>query len=156
MTLNEDHLFDIIQNIGATILSLEIKRLSPEESRGDIESEFLCAWMQAEGNWHGGLLFTCQESFVRQAASIIYEVSENMLAEDAVHDTIGELANIIAGAASALLPEGVSLLQPEVLEEADLPELCLTGWPVLNLSTHHRGQLLYLSLFKEDKYLPRN
>ncbi|MEE2961529.1 MAG: chemotaxis protein CheX [Myxococcota bacterium] len=148
MTVNEEQLFDIIQNVWFTVVSLRLEPLLPGQSRNDIESEFLCAWMETEGDWNGGLLITCQESLAKEAAAVMYEVSDSMLGEDAIHDTIGELANMIAGSTKVLLPEDVSLLQPQVLEEADLPELCLSSWPLLNIATQYEGQLLYVSLFK--------
>ena len=148
MSVNGNDLFDIVQNVWSTVVSLDLQPLPAGQGRDDIESEFLCAWMEAEGNWNGGLLLTCQESLARDAASIMYEVSDSMLGEDAIHDTIGELANMIAGSTKVLLPDDVSLVQPEVLEESALPELCLSSWPMLNIATHHEGQLLYVSLFK--------
>ena len=86
------------------------------------------------------------KSHSRDAASIMYEVDDSMLGEDAIHDTVGELANMIAGSAKVLLPGDVSLGQPEVLEEADLPEACLSSWPVINMASQRTTSSLRFAL----------
>ena len=148
MAMNNDELFEIVRSVWSTVVGIDLVRLPSDETQDDVDSEFLCAWMETSGTWNGGLLLSCQESLARDAASIMYEVDDSMLGEDAIHDTVGELANMIAGSAKVLLPGDVSLGQPEVLEEADLPEACLSSWPVINMASHSDDQLLYVSLFR--------
>ena len=151
MSVNDNDLFDIVRSVWSTVVSLDLERIPEGAPRDDINSEFLCAWMEASGAWNGGLLLSCQESLAREAASIMYEVDDGMLGEDAVHDTFGELANMIAGSTKVLLPAGVTLEQPMVLEEAELPEACLSTWPQLNIATHNDEQMLYVSLFRWEE-----
>lgn len=152
MSLSDGALFDIVKSVWATVVSIDLEMLTADQGRDDeVTSEFLCAWMESTGGWEGGLLLSCQESLAREAASIMYEVDDSMLGEDAIHDTFGELANMIAGSTKVLLPEDVGLEQPVVLEEADLPEACMTAWPLITITSHNHGQLLYVSLFKWDE-----
>ncbi len=148
MSVSGGDLFDIVKSVWSTVVAIDLELLPADQGREDIENEFLCAWMESTGEWDGGLLLSCQESLAREAASVMYEVDDSMLGEDAVHDTFGELANMIAGSTKVLLPADVGLEQPVVLEEADLPELCMTAWPLINIASHKQGQLLYVSLFK--------
>jgi len=146
--ITDEALFEIVKSVWSTVVDLHVERVVAGEGRDDVENEFLCAWMEMSGSWTGGLLLSCQESLCRLAASIMYEVDDSMLGEEAVHDTFGELANMIAGSAKVLLPEDVSLEQPHILEEADLPEDCWNSQPVIYLATHSDHQLLYVSLFR--------
>ena len=149
MPVNVDDLFEIVKSVWATVVEVELERVDPSEAE-HTEEDFLCAWMELSGSWHGGLLLSCSHSLAIQAASIMYEVEESMLGEEAVHDTIGELANMIAGSTKPLLPVDASLGQPDVLEESDLPEKCLSDWPQVYIATKVDDDLLYVSFFKWD------
>ena len=94
MSVNDNDLFDIVRSVWSTVVSGS-GAYSRRCSRDDINSEFLCAWMEASGARNGGLLLSCQESLAREAASIASATIA--CCEDAVHDTFGELANMIAG-----------------------------------------------------------
>ena len=148
MPIDVDDLFEIVKSVWATVVEVELERVDPSETDHTDSEEFLCAWMELSGSWSGGLLLSCSHSLAVKAASIMYEVEESMLGEEAVHDTIGELANMVAGSTKPLLPDDTTLDQPDVLEESDLPEKCLSGWPQVYIATKIEDDLLYVSFFK--------
>ena len=70
MSVSDGALFDIVKSVWATVVSIDLELLTADQGRDDeVTSEFLCAWMESNGGWEGGLLLSCQESLAREAHS---------------------------------------------------------------------------------------
>jgi len=147
MEITEDDLFDIVQSVWTTVVDIELDKVAPGDVP-EIDDELICAWMELSGGWEGGILLTCQESLAMHAAAVMYEVDPDMLGEDAMHDTVGELANMIAGSTKPMLPDDAQMGQPQIVEESELPPACMSSWPMAYVAAMTNGMVAYVSLFK--------
>ena len=85
----------------------------------------LTAAVQYVGAWKGALILECSSHQAMLWAERLLPV-DHPISRDEAHDGLGELTNVIAGNLKPLLPGGVSLSMPAVIEGSDY-RLCLLG-----------------------------
>jgi len=81
----------------------------------DIKGNILTACVQIAGSWSGAVTVQCSEESARGYASKMFQVSSTELPQDDVHDTMGEIANMIGGNVKALIPGALFLSLPVVV-----------------------------------------
>jgi chemotaxis protein CheX len=70
------------------------------------------------GEWKGGVLVQCSRQQAADWAARFLSLASPATDEDAL-DTLGELANVIAGNLKPILPAGVGLTFPSVVQGSD-------------------------------------
>ena len=88
------------------------------------------------GQWKGAVLVECTVGQALQFAARLFGSVVPEYINDDVRDAVGELANMIAGNLKSVLPGGVSLSMPSVVEGQDYTLKVCGG----NLSTRLRFQ----------------
>ncbi len=111
----EEDLTRIVEDISRTMLRLEaVPNIASPPASGA-----LTATVQFVGEWMGALLLQCTP---RQAlvftARLMPGLTPSLIDED-VRDTLGEIANMLAGNLKSVLPPGVTLSMPSVVEGSD-------------------------------------
>jgi len=105
----------VAESVFETMLGVSLK----EAANGSVPAAgCLTAAVYYSGEWQGALLLECgHEQAMDWAARYLSLASEAGL-EDA-RDCLGELANVIAGNLKPLLPPGVALSLPSVVQGSD-------------------------------------
>jgi chemotaxis protein CheX len=114
-TYRED-LGRIAHDIFETMLSVEIQ---PAEQEWRSARDRLTGAVYLAGAWRGAVLLECDRG---QAYHFTHRLMGLPLPEevdDDVRDTMGELANMIGGNLKSVLPRGVVLSMPSVVEGGD-------------------------------------
>ena len=71
------------------------------------------------GEWRGAALVECNAQQACQFATQVMGIEMPVAIDDDVRDVMGELANMAAGNLKSLLPRGVDLSIPSVVEGSD-------------------------------------
>lgn len=116
----------VTENVFETMLATAVTMLEGATEAAP-HAEFTAAIFYA-GLWKGALLVECSEQQARAWSSKIMEIPEPT-SEDA-RDGLGELTNILAGNLKPLLPPGVSISTPSVVEGTEY-SLRVFGSPII-------------------------
>jgi len=71
------------------------------------------------GAWQGAVLLECTRAQARTFAQLLMSIGPPATIDEDVRDTLGELANMLAGNLKSVLPSGVVLSMPSVIEGSD-------------------------------------
>jgi CheY-specific phosphatase CheX len=71
------------------------------------------------GAWRDAVLLECTRCQARTFAQFLMSISPPATVDDDVRDALGELANMLAGNLKSVLPGGVALSMPSVIEGSD-------------------------------------
>jgi chemotaxis protein CheX len=114
-TYRED-LGRIAHDIFDTMLGLEIQ---PAEQEWQPARDRLIGAVYLAGAWRGAVLLECDRDQARHFTDRLMSVPVPEEVNDDVRDTMGELANMIGGNLKSILPRGVVLSMPSVVEGSD-------------------------------------
>jgi chemotaxis protein CheX len=106
----------IISDVFETMLGLAVER-----REGDWRCEMppVTGAIFYAGAWNGALLVECTQEQAFQFTHRLMSIEPPASVNDDVRDAVGELANMIAGNLKAVLPPGVALSMPSVVEGRD-------------------------------------
>jgi chemotaxis protein CheX len=71
------------------------------------------------GSWRGAVLLECTRCQALTFAQLLMSIGPPATVDDDVRDALGELANMLAGNLKSVLPPGVVLSMPSVIEGSD-------------------------------------
>src|SRR5664279_6493848 len=98
------------------MLSVEIQ---PTEQEWKPARDRLTGAVYLAGAWRGAVLFECDRSQAYLFTNRLMAVPVPEEVNDDVRDTMGELANMLGGNLKSVLPRGVVLSMPSVVEGGD-------------------------------------
>ena len=127
--LERDDIHQLADRIWESMFGAGMERLEDEGPSAD--ERFLTACVQLTGAWEGASVVRCSYKLAAQLASVMFGAED--LAEAEVCDSIGELANLTAGAVQALMPSPSELSPPSVVEGKDY-KLILPRCSLMNLA----------------------
>lgn len=112
----EETTCQIVRDVFATMLAYEI-----HESGDDYNSRTntITSAVFFAGAWKGVVIVECSEEQSRFLASRLMGIPEPAETDDDTRDSMGEVANMIGGNLKSVLPPGVSLSMPSVVQGAD-------------------------------------
>jgi chemotaxis protein CheX len=113
--LEQDDIHQLADNIWESMFGAGLERLDSEGHSDD--DRYLTGCVQLTGAWEGAAVVRCSFKLALHLATTMFGAEE--LADDEVCDTIGELANLTAGAVQALMPSPSELSPPSVVEGKD-------------------------------------
>lgn len=118
MDFSLDDINQITSDIWTSILGLDARPVTdPPPSKVDERSLIGC--IQIMGDWEGAVTLYCSEPLARQATSAMFEMELADIADEEMHDTLGELTNMTAGNIKTLLPGDCRISLPSVAEGID-------------------------------------
>ncbi len=126
-TLELDDIHLLADRIWDSMFGAGLEPLDNEAPSED--PRFLTGCVQLTGAWEGAAVVRCSYTLAAQLASTMFGIEE--LAMEEVSDTVGELANLTAGAVQALMPSPSELSPPSVVEGKDY-KLILPRCSVMN------------------------
>lgn len=113
--LEQDDIHQLADRIWESMFGPGLERLDSEGP--SVDDRFLTGCVQLTGAWEGAAVVRCSYKLASHLASTMFGIEE--LSEEEVCDTVGELANLTAGAVQALMPSPSELSPPSVVEGKD-------------------------------------
>jgi chemotaxis protein CheX len=107
---------EIVADLFRTMLATEV---APTPASEHVSPDQITALVAFGGTWRGALEFKCGFTEATQFARRFLQDEEMREYNEDVRDTVGELANIVAGNLKALMPPQVNLCPPSVVEGRD-------------------------------------
>lgn len=114
-----EHLGEIREIMGlvfSTMLQMEVKPVPGAWQKSD---RSVTAAIYFAGPWKGAAMLECSREAAFLFTRILGDGPEPYDVDEAVRDVLGELANTVGGNLKAILPKGVSLSMPIVVEGTD-------------------------------------
>jgi chemotaxis protein CheX len=111
-----DDLARIVQSVFLTMMNLEV---AASEAPWTHSPDTITSAVHFVGKWRGAALVECNALQARQFAAQFMGIAMPGAIDDDVRDVMGELANMVAGNLKSLLPRGVDLSMPSVVEGSD-------------------------------------
>jgi chemotaxis protein CheX len=103
----------IVEDVFRTMLGLEVER---REDGEPMEAGSVTAAVHFVGEWKGAVLLQSSPEMACALAACLTPASPPAQLDDNVRDAMGELANMVAGNLKSVLPPGVALSMPTVVE----------------------------------------
>jgi chemotaxis protein CheX len=126
----------IAHDVFQTMLGYPISHCEEDYSVG---RDTVTAAIFLAGSWQGAVLLECTERQAFAFTGRLMGIAEPTAMNDDVRDSLGEVINMIGGNLKSVLPTGVGLSIPSVLNGADYAfKLCGTN---RNERTCFRGEL---------------
>jgi len=121
---------EAVTSLFRTMLATEV---APAEHK-DTHQETVTALVGFGGGWQGAFEFECgRPEAVAFAQRFMQADDLNEFNED-VRDTVGELANVIAGNLKSVLPAGITMSAPTIIEGKDY-KITVCGEKLLDSAT---------------------
>ncbi|MGA3040123.1 MAG: chemotaxis protein CheX [Bryobacteraceae bacterium] len=111
-----DDLAHIVESVFLTMMDLEV---NPSETPWTHAGDAITSAVHFVGDWRGAVLVECYACQACQFAVRFMGIDPPAAVDDDVRDVMGELANMVAGNLKSLLPRGVNLSMPSVVEGSD-------------------------------------
>jgi len=109
-------LVQIAASVFQTMLNLDIV---PADLSWTSQSDTLTAAIYFAGTWKGAVLLECNRAQAFEFTHRLMAIDPPTTINDDVRDTMGELANMLAGNLKSVLPHGIGLSMPSVVEGTD-------------------------------------
>jgi CheY-specific phosphatase CheX len=103
----------IVANLFLTMLGMEVSPALESPPRGD---DIITSVMPFAGTWKGHLVLECHWPEARCFAKRFLQSEDIDEFSEDIPSTVAELANIIAGNLKGVLPAGVSIGTPSIIE----------------------------------------
>jgi chemotaxis protein CheX len=106
----------IVQSVFQAMMDLEA---TPSQAPWKQAPDTVTSAVHFAGVWRGAVLVECDGLQACQFAARFMGIDMPASIDDDVRDVMGELANMVAGNLKSLLPPGVDLSMPSVVEGSD-------------------------------------
>jgi chemotaxis protein CheX len=113
----ESDITQIAYSIWETLFSAPLDR-APAGSLLRDDTPLMTGCIQIDGAWNGAVMLQCPQALAERLSAELFQ-PDGAITPDEVHDTIGELTNMLAGNVKALLPEPSRISLPAVAQGAD-------------------------------------
>ncbi len=118
MTSLEECLTEVGENIWSQTLGVSLTPRADTNLR--VPGAMIQGQVQVTGQWQGTLVLQCSLQAARRAAGVMFDRQEDDLTQEDIHDTVGELANMIGGTVKSMVADdGCFLSLPIVIEGTD-------------------------------------
>lgn len=116
LSVYREDLARITVSVFQTMLQLEV---TPAETAGAPAPDGLTAAVYFAGAWKGAVLLECTQPQAFEFTHRLMSIDPPESINDDVRDALGELANMLAGNLKSVLPHGIGLSMPSVVEGTD-------------------------------------
>ena len=111
-----DEIQEVVRFVFGTMLSMNVQ---PVTADWDTSDRSVTAAIYFAGPWSGAVMIECsrEESFA--FTEVLAGVPRPTELDETARDALGELVNMVGGNLKAILPKGVSLSMPMVVQGSD-------------------------------------
>jgi chemotaxis protein CheX len=113
MTFSEEAISRIVTDIWTSMLGLDVKFV-PEGVSLPPDEPSKVGYIQLTGDWEGTVTLYCPESLAYKATASMFEMPEDEVSHEEMHDALGELTNMTAGNINTELLNDSNISQPSV------------------------------------------
>ena len=106
----------IVHEVFKTMLRYDIEEAADDRS---LQTNIVTSAIFLAGTWKGAVIVECNEEQVRLFTARLMGIPQPACMNDDTRDAMGEVVNMIGGNLKAVLPRGVALSLPSVLEGSD-------------------------------------
>ncbi|MBL8217735.1 MAG: chemotaxis protein CheX [Bryobacterales bacterium] len=106
----------IVSDVFLTMLGMEVQ---PTPEVWTLQPGTMTAAIFFAGNWKGAVLIECSERQACRWTAKLMSIPEPEGITDDVRDAMGEIANMVGGNLKSVLPAGVGLSMPSVVQGRD-------------------------------------
>ena len=106
----------VVDMVFTTMLGLQVE---PYPMHWVRPPDMFTAAVYFAGEWRGAVLLECTRAQARTFAQLLMAIAPSAMTDEDVRDALGELANMLAGNLKSVLPSGVVLSMPSVIEGSD-------------------------------------
>lgn len=147
MSIRQEDLIAMNEQIWASMfgLTLQFRESLDVAIHG---TGYIGGCVQLVGAWQGAVRVDCNLHLARIAAARLQQREEACLSTEDIRDTVGELANMAAGSAKALLPQPTHISLPSVADGADYDLTVRKGRVLLQCPFDCAGEPLVISLIE--------
>jgi chemotaxis protein CheX len=107
---------DILGLAESVFLSMLALEVHPSDEELNPNHEMITGAVYYAGPWKGAVLVQCDYDQAREFTSRLMGIAKPAEFNDDVRDAVGELTNILGGNLKPILPHGVALSMPSVVE----------------------------------------
>jgi hypothetical protein len=143
MPVQEDALYDIIQNTWTSTLGLEVNRSSSPVPTGAGQ---ITAHASISGAWNGEVCLQCPQPLARLVAGAFFQVEASRAGDDQILDALSELVHIVGGNLKGLLPQPITLSLPSSSNRAERGLETRNTKPICQLLLQSSGYPFSVSL----------
>ena len=111
-----ENVVPVVDMVFQTMLGIRVK---PYPMPWDRPQQLITAAVYFVGSWNGAVLLECSPKQAVQLCRLLMTIDPPSAVNDDVRDAVGELANMVAGNLKSVLPHGVALSMPSVVEGSD-------------------------------------
>jgi CheY-specific phosphatase CheX len=151
-----EHLEEIQAIVGFvfnTMLGMSAEAVSGEWA---VQNRSVTAAVYFAGEWKGAVMLECSRDLAFALTEKLADVAKPTELDESVRDALGELANMVGGNLKAILPKGVSLSMPMVVQGSDYLIWFSGGNVVSRLAFECDSGVLWLHLIEtEPKTAPK-
>ena len=114
--VHQEDLDHIVDDLFRTMLATEV---TPVAEYLPSDEALITAIIPFAGPWKGDLVLECRRPQARYYAQRFLQIEDLDETSDDIPSTLGELANIVAGNLKVVLPKGVTMGTPSLIEGKD-------------------------------------
>jgi chemotaxis protein CheX len=133
----------LAESVFLTMLDLEVH---PADSNSLPETEMITGAVYYAGPWRGAVLLQCDRAQACAFAARLMRAVQPIAFDDDARDAIGELTNILGGNLKPLLPHGVALSSPSVVEGYPSALRICDKSPIIRLGFHSELGMFWLTV----------
>lgn len=111
-----ENVVPVVDMVFSTMLGLKVEPYPMPWVR---PTDMVTAAVYFAGAWRGAVLLECTRRQARTFAQLLMSIGPSAMIDEDVRDALGELANMLAGNLKSVLPSGVVLSMPSVIEGSD-------------------------------------
>ena len=116
LSVYRSDLAQIVESVFETMLNVEARRTEMEWTPS---TDVLTGAIHFAGAWKGAVLLECTKPQAYEFTHRLMSIPLPSSITDDVRDAMGELANMLAGNLKSVLPHGIGLSMPLVVEGTD-------------------------------------
>ncbi|QDG51312.1 chemotaxis protein CheX [Persicimonas caeni] len=125
MQLTDADFEELIRSIWSIFAQPELEAASHDALAEHASEMMITAVVHVTGEEDGSVVVECPSRMASRLAGALFGLEADELADDEVHDALGEVANMLGGNVKGLFPSGSQLSLPTVVEgrefKLDLP-----------------------------------
>ena len=103
----------LTESVFVSMLGLDVH---PVDTELPPETEMITGTVYYAGPWKGAVLLQCDRAQACEFAARLMRMTQPIALDDDARDAMGELTNILAGNLKPILPHGIALSSPSVME----------------------------------------